>query len=193
MSTFQLLSSPTVAALPVTSAPAEQFWYAIYTRARHEKSVASLLHQKAVTVFLPVLAQSHHWSDRRKVVEVPLFAGYAFVRVGASAQAHLQVLQIPGVVGFVGNGRSGVPIPDKQIEDIKTVLGHRVPCAIFPFLRVGQLVRIRGGCLDGIEGRLTTLKGDRTLVISIEPILQSLAIRLDGYDVEILESDDSMA
>ena len=193
MSTPQLLTHPTAPALSVTGAPVEQFWYAIYTRARHEKSVASLLRQKAVTAFLPLIAQTHHWSDRRKVVEIPLFAGYAFVRVAASAQAHLQVLQTPGVVGFVGNGRCGVPIPDKQIEDIQTVLAHRVSCAIFPFLRVGQRIRIRGGCMDGIEGRLITLKGNRTLVISIEPILQSLAISLDGYDVEILAPSDSMA
>ena len=95
-------------------------------------------------------------------------------------------LQTPGVVGFVGIGRRGIPIPDKQIEDIQTVLTQNIPCAIFPFLRVGQRVRIRGGCLDGIEGRLVTLKGDRSLVISVEPILRSIAIRLDGYDVEIL-------
>jgi len=193
MSTPQLLSNPATPTLPITGAPVEQFWYAIYTRARHEKAVTSLLRQKDVSAFLPLLAQTHRWSDRRKVVEVPLFPGYAFVRVAATAQAHLQVLQTAGVVGFVGNGHCGVPIPDKQIEDIQTVLAQRVPCAIFPFLRVGQRIRIRGGCLDGVEGQLITLRGDRTLVISVEPILQSLAIRLDGYDVEIVAPGDSMA
>jgi transcription antitermination factor NusG len=102
------------------------------------------------------------------------------------------VLQTAGVVSFIGNGRCGVPIPDKQIEDIQIVLTHRVPCAIYPFLRVGQRVRIRGGCLDGIEGLLIAFKGDRTLVISVESILQSLAIRIEGYNVEILSSSDSV-
>lgn len=193
MSSPQLLTDATTTGLPVTGALAEQFWYAIYTRARHEKAVTSLLRQKAVTAFLPLLAQTHRWSDRQKVVEIPLFAGYVFVQVAGTAEAHLNVLQTAGVVGFVGNGRCGVPIPDKQIEDIQIVLTHRVPCAIFPFLRVGQHVRVRGGCLEGVEGRLITLKNDRTLLISVEPILQSLAIRLDGYDVEILAPGDSMA
>jgi len=191
MSSPQLFSNLTPEGLPVAGAPAIHYWYAIYTRARHEKAVAALLRQKDVTTFLPLLSQMHRWSDRSRTVEVPLFPGYSFVRITAAPQAYLQVLQTAGVVGFVGSGRSGVPIPDKQIEDIQLVLAHRVPCAIFPFLRVGQRIRVRSGCLDGVEGRLVTLKGDRTLVISVEPILQSLAIRLDGYDVEILAPGDS--
>ena len=126
-------------------------------------------------------------------MQVSLFPGYTFVRVDATAESYVRVLQTPGVVGFVGTGRRGIPIPDKQIEDIQTVLAQNIPCAIFPFLRVGQRLRIRGGCLDGIEGRLVTLKGDRSLVISVEPILRSLAIRLDGYDVEIIFPNESVA
>jgi transcriptional antiterminator NusG len=189
----QPIGNRTSAAPLIADAPTEQCWYAIYTRARHEKIVATLLCQKAVTTFLPLLSQTHRWSDRRKAVQVPLFPGYTFVRIGATPQAYLRVLQTTGVVGFVGNGRCGVPIPDKQIEDIQIVLTHRVPCAIYPFLRVGQRVRIRGGCLDGIEGLLVGLKGDRSLVISVEPILQSLAIRIEGYDVEILSAGGAVA
>ncbi len=191
MSSPQLFGDLKPEALPVAGAAANHHWYAIYTRARHEKAVATLLRQKDVTTFLPLLSQMHRWSDRSRIVEVPLFPGYSFVRIAAAPQAYLQVLQTAGVVGFVGSGRSGVPIPDKQIEDIQLVLAHRVPCAIFPFHRVDQRIRVRGGCLDGVEGRLVTLKGDRTLVISVEPILQSLAIRIDGYDVEILAHGDS--
>jgi transcription antitermination factor NusG len=172
---------------------AQLHWFAIYTRARHEKVVTASLQQKGVTTFLPLISRVHRWSDRRKTVDVSLFPGYVFVRVASTAEAYVQVLQTAGVVSFIGNGRCGVPIPDKQIEDIQALFEHRVPCGIFPFLRVGQRVRVRGGCLDGIEGRLVTLKGDRTLVISVEPIQHSVAIGLDGYDVEILSPGESVA
>jgi transcription antitermination factor NusG len=172
---------------------AELHWYAIYTRARHEKVVTASLQQKGVTAFLPLVSRVHRWSDRRKTLDVSLFPGYAFVRVAPTPEAYVKVLQTAGVVSFVGNSRCGVPIPDKQIEDIQTLFEHRVPCGIFPFLRVGQRVRVRGGCLDGIEGRLVTLKGDRTLVISVEPIQHSIAIGLDGYGVEILSPSESVA
>jgi transcription antitermination factor NusG len=182
--------SPEVAIL---SAPPEEHWYALYTRPRHEKTVAASLQQKGVTTFLPLLSRVHRWSDRRKTVQVSLFPGYTFVRIAATPEAYVQVLQTTGVVSFVGNARCGEPIPDKQIEDIQMLFANQVPCAIFPFLQVGQRVRVCGGCLDGIEGRLVTLKGDRSLVISVESISHSIAIRLDGYDVEILSPRESVA
>ena len=176
----------------VSTTPDEQ-WYALHTRSRHEKVVAALVQQKGVTTFLPLFSRVHRWSDRRKTVQVPLFPGYTFLRVDATPETCIRILQTPGVVGFVGTGWRGIPIPEKQIQDIQTLLAQNVPCASFPFLRVGQRVRIRGGCLDGIEGRLVTVKGDRTLVISVEPILHSLAIRLEGYDVEILSPVEAVA
>jgi transcription antitermination factor NusG len=179
--------------VPEVFGRAKVYWYAIYTRARHEKVVITALQQKGVTAFLPLVSRVHRWSDRRKTLDVSLFPGYAFVRVAPTPEAYVKVLQTAGVVSFVGNARRGVPIPDKQIEDIQTLFDHHVPCGIFPFLRVGQRVRVRGGCLDGIEGRLVTLKGDRTLVISVEPIQHSIAISLDGYDVEILSPSESVA
>src|ERR1700686_1601176 len=132
----------------------DEHWYALSTRARHEKAVAASLQQKGLTTFLPLLSRVHRWSDRRKTVQVSLFPGYTFVRVIANPESCVRILETPGVVGFVGTGRRGIPIPDKQIEDVQTVLSQDIPCAIFPFLRVGQRVRIRGGCLDGIEGLL---------------------------------------
>src|ERR1700676_5010282 len=179
--------------VPEIFSRAELHWYAIYTRARHEKVVAASLQQKGVTTFLPLVSRVHRWRDRRKTVDLSLFPGYVFVRVAPTPEAYVHVLQTGGVVSFVGSGRCGVTIPDKQIDDIQTLFENRVPCGIFPFLRVGQRVRVRGGCLDGIEGRLITLKGDRTLVISVEPIQHSIAIGLDGYDVEILSPSESVS
>lgn len=189
MSTIPTTSLASFATPPLQ---VEEHWYAIYTRARHEKVVDASLRQKGITTFLPLVSRVHRWSDRRRTVQVSLFPGYTFVRVNAAPESCVRILQTPGVVCFVGTGRRGIPIPDKQIEDIQTVLAQNMQCAIFPFLRVGQRIRIRGGCLDGIEGRLVTLKGDRSLVISVEPIFRSLAIRLDAFDVEILSPNESM-
>jgi transcription antitermination factor NusG len=177
---------------PFVGVPAEEHWYAVYTRSRHEKAAAALLQQKGVTTFLPLVSRVHRWSDRRKTVQVSLFPGYTFVRVIPTAETYLRVMETAGVVGFVGVGRHGIPIPDKQIEDVQTLLTQNISCAISPFLRVGQRVRIRGGCLDGIEGLLVAFKGDRSLVISIDSIFQSVAIRIEGYDIEILSSGDSV-
>ncbi len=166
--------------------PSQSHWYALHTRSRHEKHAARHLKEKGVVAFLPLLDVSHRWSDRNKIVEMPLFPGYFFVQVDLSVETRLLILRVPGVVGFVGARGWGSPIPDKQILDLETVLAHKVSCGLYPFLREGQRVRVRGGCLDGIEGILVECNSDRSLVLSVDSIQRSALIRITGYDVELV-------
>jgi transcription antitermination factor NusG len=159
-------------------------WYAVRTRSRHEKMVCEQFVQQGIEAFLPLVKRTHRWTDRMKEVELPLFSGYSFVRVALASPDRLRVLQVHGVAGFVGINGAGTAIPENQIQDIRTLLASKVPFEEHPFLRVGQRVRIRGGCLDGVEGVLAGQNGDQSLMISLEPIQRSLAIRVQGYTVE---------
>jgi len=159
-------------------------WYAVRTRSRHEKMVADQFDRSGIEHFLPLVKRDRQWSDRVKEVEMPLFPGYAFVRVVLLSPDRLRVLQTHGVAGLVGVRGSGTPIPDVQIESLKTVVANRIPFEDHPFLQVGQRVRIRGGVLEGIEGVLTARKDSHTLVISVEPIHRSLSISVAGYGIE---------
>lgn len=165
--------------------PSQPEWYALRTRSRHEKMVSEQLTLQGIENFLPVVKRTHKWSDRMKEVEVPLFSGYSFVRIVLSSRDRLRVLQAHGVAGFVGINGAGTAIPDNQIRDIQTVLQSNVPFEEHPFPKVGQRVRIRGGCLDGVEGVLAAQNGDQSLSISIEPIQRSLSIRIQGYALEV--------
>ena len=79
-----------------------------------------------------------------------------------------------------------LPIPDEQIDNVKELLAKNIRCAVYPFLKVGQRVRIRGGSLEGLEGILVAHNGNRKLVISVNTIKRSFSIRIDGYDVDVL-------
>jgi len=159
-------------------------WYAVWSRSRHEKLVASALTNIGVTTFLPLVPEMHRWSDRHKSVDVPLFPGYVFVQIPNSAEARLHVLKTSGVVQFVGNRQGAVSIQDKEINDVMAVLDQRVSCSPYPFLQLGQRVRICGGALDGIEGVLISRDSGSKLVISIELIRRSLAVSVYNLDVE---------
>ena len=161
----------------------QSYWYAVHTRSRHEKRVAVELQEKGITTYLPLLTEVRRWSDRRKVIQVPLFSCYAFVYAVLLPQVHATVTRIGGVLGFVGQQNQGIPIPDKQIEDIQALLARNIALTPYPFLKVGQRVRVRGGALDGIEGILIT-QGSRRLVISVESVHHSLSISIEGCDVE---------
>ena len=157
-------------------------WYAIQTRYRFEAKVAANLQRKCVEIFLPTLQEVHRWSDRQKKISTPLFSGYVFARLQPSPSTRLHVLQTEGVIGFVGIRCNASAIPEKQIKDLQQLLSQRVPCSLHAFLRTGQRVRIRGGCLDGFEGILE--RTGEKLVISIETVECAVAIENRGYELE---------
>jgi len=178
MSSVQLIANQVIP--PVLD---QAHWYALQTRPRHEKRVGTELSDKHIECYLPLLNQIHRWSDRRKLVQVPLFPGYIFVRAELDARVRVAVLSVGGALSFVGPQREAMPIPDSQVEDIRTLLSTRIAMSPYPFLKVGQRVRVRGGALDGVEGILVS-NGEKRLVISVESIHRSLSITIEGYDVE---------
>ena len=161
----------------------ERTWYALQTRYRFERKVVRQLESKSVETFAPVRSEIHHWSDRQKVVSVPLFSGYVFVHLQASLASRLAVLRTEGVISFVNLRGAPIAIPGKQIEDLRQLLSHKVPCFLHAFLKAGQKVRIRGGCLDGLEGILEESR-QKTMVISLECIQRSVAIEIAGYELD---------
>jgi transcription antitermination factor NusG len=94
------------------------------------------------------------------------------------------VLCVDGVFSFVGTRGEGIPIPDAQIEAVRALVDGQLPWSNHPFLKVGQRVRIRSGALAGVEGILVSRSGESSLVISVDAIQRSMAVRVEGYDVE---------
>jgi transcription antitermination factor NusG len=168
---------------PIAAAQ-EVCWYALHTRARHERVVEHRLREEGLETFLPTVRETHRWSDRKKVVEVPLFSCYVFVRCALNAEDRTKVYRVDSALGFVGTRGAGIPIPDEQIESVRAVLSQPAPCRSHPFLKVGQRVRVCGGAMDGVEGVFLSENGDNSLVISVDVIQRSLAVRIDGYDVK---------
>jgi transcription antitermination factor NusG len=164
-------------------------WFAVWTRSRQEKVAASILSTVGVPHFLPLKSEIRQWSDRKQTVSVPLFSGYLFVRMNPNKDSRLQVLKVPGIAGFVGNSTGPLPIPDRQIEDIRTVLSRRVECTALPQLEEGDRVRVVRGPLAGIEGRLARGNSPSRLLISIELIHKTLAVSVSRDDVELADAE----
>jgi transcription antitermination factor NusG len=160
-------------------------WYSIQTRYRFERKVTAQLQHKGLQTFLPLLEEFRRWSDRRQPVYIPLFSGYTFARFELCAGVRLELLHTEGVIGLISCRGVAIPIPAKQIDDLQMLLSQKAPCSLHAFLKVGQRVRIRGGCLDGLEGILDE-RGEKNLVISIESIQRAVAITIEGYELELI-------
>ena len=183
---LQLPRSPNIASEYVAEMVAPTEWYAIQTLPRHEKSVTKQLERCGIETWLPLCKQIRQWSDRRKVVQLPLFPCYLFVRLSDPNRERLRLLRTTGVVGFVGNGREALPIPHSQIQYVRTLVKASVDYDPFPYLRVGQRVRIRDGALQGLEGILVRAPEGRSVVLSVDLIQRSVAVRIEGYNLEMI-------
>lgn len=165
--------------------PAKDFdgaWYALYTRPRHEKAVARSLAAKRLSVFLPLYSALRRWKDRTKVVMLPLFSCYVFIQ--GCRDRHLQVVSTPGVHGFVCCAGLPARIPEKEIEAIRQVVERSIKIEPHPFIRRGDMVRVKAGPLEGIQGILVRKKNFTRIVLTVELLGKSAAVEVDVSLIE---------
>jgi transcription antitermination factor NusG len=178
--------SMSVTPMTGSSADAVAPWWALYTRHQHEKTVSEMLSAKGFEVFLPLYESIRRWKDRRKVLSLPLFPGYVFVRGGV--ERRLQIVSTPGIHMILTHGEKFATIPDEEIDAVRrTVEGH-LRVEPHPFLRCGERVRVKRGTLQGVEGILVRFKGSARLVLSVDMLAKSVGVEIDSMDVEPVTS-----
>lgn len=161
-------------------------WFALQVHTTRESSVAHLLRGKGYELFLPLYQRRRRWSDRIKIVDAPLFPGYVFCQL--DIQNRLPVLMTPGVTRIVGSSRTLVPIDELEINAIHALVASGLPREPWPFLQVGDRVRIERGPLSGLEGILLSMRGTHRLVLSISLLRRSVALEIDATSVKWMRS-----
>jgi transcription antitermination factor NusG len=159
-------------------------WYAVFTLPKNEKSVTRHLRMRNVECFLPTYEDVRVWKNRQRVkVVLPLFPTYLFVHI--NHWERVKVLQCPGVLHIVGNGRNDVPLSDTEVEFLRSGLNGR---KVEPFgdLAIGERVRIKSGVMQGVEGVLVRKKARLRFVLAIDLIKQNAAVEIDADDLELV-------
>lgn len=157
-------------------------WYAVQVKTRWEGSTAALLGGKGYRTFLPTHLVEKLWGQgTSKGTSAPLFPGYVFCQFDASVR--LPILMTPGVIAVVGTGRVPVPVEDSEIEAIQRVASSGLQAKPWPYLEVGEQVRIQGGPLSGLQGILTSFKGVSRVIVSISLLSRSVAVEIDRFSV----------
>jgi transcription termination/antitermination protein NusG len=162
-------------------------WYAIQTRSWYEKRVRDQLTAQAIVTFLPLWQKRSRWTDRVRLIELPLFPGYLFGYF--TLQQKVEVLTPVGVTRLVSFNGEPVPIPEEQIEVVRTLVTHQLRYDPHPYLVEGMQVRITHGPLAGTEGILVLKKSAARLIIRIELIQRAVAVDIDSTAVEALGWD----
>jgi transcription antitermination factor NusG len=154
-----------------------QSWFAVQVRTRWEGSTALLLEGKGYQTFLPTFKSKKRWNGKFRETTAPLFPGYVFCQFDPLKR--LPILITPGVLAVVGRGRIPVPVDDSEIVAIQNVVSSGLAAEPWPYLEVGQRVRIESEALEGLEGILTQVKGHQRIVVSVSLLRRSVALEID--------------
>lgn len=165
-------------------------WFALQIRSRWEATTAGLLQNKGLETFLPTYSTKRKWSDRVKVVDSPLFPGYVFCRF--DVHNRLPVLITPGVLSVVGRGKTPISVDDREILSIQAAVGAGIQMEPWPYVEIGERVRIKDDVFDGMEGILTSLKGSDRVVISVTLLRRSVALEIDRSRITPLGSSRNL-
>jgi transcription antitermination factor NusG len=154
-------------------------WYAVAVKPQHEFQVLkglSLLEEPEA--FLPTYQEKRVWTDRVKIIDVPLFEGYVFARFDFKAW-QVPVLRVAGVRSIIGFAGEPMPVPDQEIFNIRQLLTAELPLQPWPFLKAGDRVRVEQGPLRGVEGTILRQKDHWCMVVTIDMLNRSMAVMLD--------------
>lgn len=164
-----------------------KLWYAVYTVVRHEKAVNVSLINNNIETYLPLREFVSQWKDRRKVIRIPLFPGYLFVRIfDNDSRSILRIFNTKGVVRILSSDGRLQPVPDRQIDSVKQIVETNYEFDPYLYLVKGAEVRIATGPLQGVTGRIVERKGRMWLVVSIDIIKRSVSVTVDPANVELV-------
>lgn len=162
-------------------------WFALRVRTRSELLVGLVLQQKGFECFTPTYPEERKYTDRQRKVSAPLFPGYVFGRFSSSD--NLQIVTTPGVQKILTNGVLPAPIPDLEIESLRRAAASVSVCP-YPYLTIGQKVRVREGLFSGLEGFLVSIKGKDRLVVSVDVVESAIAVEVAPSQLELISSPD---
>src|SRR6266436_5154221 len=159
-------------------------WYALCVRSKYEKRVADALSSKGYDCLLPIYREKRKWSDRTKILELPLFPGYVFSRF--DVEVRLPILTTPGVLTVAGIGKIPQPLDANEVEQIRQVTAVGAPAQPWPFLKIGQRVRVTAGPLTGVQGLLIQRRGETKVVLSVSLLEKSIAVQVESDSIRLL-------
>jgi transcription antitermination factor NusG len=168
--------------MPSFSFKANQ-WYAVRVKGRQEVQVSQILRFKGYETLVPLYKATKKWSDRNKVVELPLFPSYIFCQFDPQIQG--KIISTPGVTSIVGFGQGPVPVSEDEIASLKILMQSGAECGPHSYFHAGEEVEVLSGPLTGIKGVVVSSGRKMRLVISVELIQGSVAVEVDESSVAV--------
>ncbi len=165
----------------------ESRWFAVYTRYKREKVVLAELKRKGIETFLPIQKLLRQYGRKKRMVEMPLFSCYVFVKIKKGE--YVPVLSTENVVRFIQFSGNLISIPEQEIDLIRRVIGEGILIeAEEGLLKEGDKVEIINGQLSGMQGNLLEVQGKNKVLIELAHLGYTLKLELPTSYLRRLES-----
>lgn len=161
-------------------------WYALLTRSRFEQVVNQALEKKSIEVFLPRITVRSKRRDRKKMIKIPLFPGYLFVRTDLNPHEHIEIVKTTGAVRLIGSTKGPVPITSTAIESLKIMVSTDAEIETGTRFKKGDMVLVTRGPFSGVTGIFSNYRGKDRVLVNIEALGQFAAVVVDVDDIEKL-------
>ena len=170
----------------MTDETTKEAWYVVHTKSRFENVVSEGLTKRARGAFLPKMRVKSRRRDRHKMIHVPLFPGYVFVRCTLNPYEMVEVLKTTGVVRFVGNRSRPIAVPDNDIESLRIMIGTELPVTTGTRFKKGDRVMVIAGPFAGVTGLFERYRGHDRVLVFVDALGQFAAVEVAVEDVERL-------
>jgi transcription termination/antitermination protein NusG len=156
-------------------------WHVLWTHSHCEQLVYDQLAAKGFDPFLPKMDVWSRMGGARRLIRVPMFPGYLFLRHAMDKPGYLEVCKVRSLVRILGERWDRLEaVPGGEIEAIQRVLEAGFQVTPHPYLRAGQRVRITRGPLADVEGILVRAKPNKgLLVLSVDLLQKAVAVEVD--------------
>jgi transcription antitermination factor NusG len=146
--------------------------------------VNELLGKKTIDVFLPLVHVQSRRTDRKVMLDLPLFPGYVFVKTDLHPDHYLSILKTPGAVKLIGNKDGPVPVDAPVIESLKIMVSSGETIITDTLFKRGEKVRVINGPFSGVRGIFSTYKGKGHVIVFVEILGQSASVEVSVDDIE---------
>ena len=145
------------------------------------------LQRKGIEAYLPLQKKVRVYGKRRRIVELPLFNCYLFVKI--KKEEYVPVLEIENVLHFIKFSKNLLAIPDQEIEIIKNIIGENIPVRIREkgFVK-GDTVIITRGNLTGIQGKFLEKRSKGNVLVELDHVGFTLQLTMDKSMLEPVNS-----
>ncbi|MFA6981064.1 MAG: UpxY family transcription antiterminator [Ignavibacteriaceae bacterium] len=168
-----------------------KFWFALYTKPRHEFKAELQLKAIGIEVYLPKITRLKQWSDRKKKVTEPLINSYIFIR--SDEKGRLSALEEEAIVRCVFDCGRPAKIPNDQMQNFIDFIKDEEDYFVINGIVKGAKVLIKDGPFAGVTGVIVEEPCGKTVAVSIELLNRTVVARLhENVKLNVLSSKEEI-